>query len=267
MIYNDKAFVVKFSGTALLFSCMIMLAVLLSSCGDSGTDETNHPLFVKSLNLKKKKDYAQAARLLEEYLRDRPDSPKARLELATIYDDDLNDPLSAIYHYRVYLEKYPDSPDAENIQKWCAGAEKEFVESLGMTVNENTRGEIENLKNREKENLNRINRLEKENAYLKKKLNLSLSWNLSKEYGAIPAAAETSETPDKKTTESSPVEHKKNPETYKVKSYDTLMRISREIYGDSKYYKQIFEANRDILTSETSLMPGQVLKIPKIKDE
>lgn len=54
---------------------------------------------------------------------------------------------------------------------------------------------------------------------------------------------------------------------YTVQKGDSLSAISRRFYGSSRYYKLIFDANRDILTSETSLLPGQVLKIPPLKKE
>ena len=52
---------------------------------------------------------------------------------------------------------------------------------------------------------------------------------------------------------------------YTVRKGDSLSAISRHFYGSSKYYKLIFDANRDVLSSETSLLPGQVLKIPPLK--
>lgn len=52
------------------------------------------------------------------------------------------------------------------------------------------------------------------------------------------------------------------PRTYTVKRGDSLSSISRQFYGSSRYYKLIFAANRTILSTEKSLMPGQVLTIP-----
>jgi nucleoid-associated protein YgaU len=53
--------------------------------------------------------------------------------------------------------------------------------------------------------------------------------------------------------------------TYIVKSGDSLSKISREVYGSSKYYKVIFEANRATMKTEASLKIGQELKIPKLQ--
>jgi nucleoid-associated protein YgaU len=50
--------------------------------------------------------------------------------------------------------------------------------------------------------------------------------------------------------------------TYKVKSGDTLSKISKEFYGSPNGYMKIFEANRDQLTNPDKIQVGQELKIP-----
>ena len=54
------------------------------------------------------------------------------------------------------------------------------------------------------------------------------------------------------------------PRTYTVKRGDSLSSISRKLYGSSKYYKLIFDANRETIPSEKALKPGQILKIPSL---
>jgi len=50
--------------------------------------------------------------------------------------------------------------------------------------------------------------------------------------------------------------------TYVVKSGDTLSKISKEVYGDSKKYMEIFNANKDKLSDPDKISVGQELKIP-----
>jgi len=50
--------------------------------------------------------------------------------------------------------------------------------------------------------------------------------------------------------------------TYKVKSGDTLSRISKEFYGDPNQYMKIFEANRDKLSNPDRIQVGQELVVP-----
>jgi nucleoid-associated protein YgaU len=49
---------------------------------------------------------------------------------------------------------------------------------------------------------------------------------------------------------------------YKVKSGDTLSKISKEFYGAANQYMRIFEANRDQLSDPDKIQVGQELKIP-----
>src|SRR5262245_28561066 len=52
------------------------------------------------------------------------------------------------------------------------------------------------------------------------------------------------------------------PRTYTIRAGDTLSKIAKEYYGDSKQYMKIFEANRDTLSDPDKIQPGQTLVIP-----
>lgn len=49
---------------------------------------------------------------------------------------------------------------------------------------------------------------------------------------------------------------------YTVQPGDTLSKISIKFYGSSRRYMEIYDANRDVLSSPTSVKVGQVLRIP-----
>jgi len=51
--------------------------------------------------------------------------------------------------------------------------------------------------------------------------------------------------------------------TYTVQSSDTLQKISRKVYGTSRKWRRIYEANTDQLESPDRITAGQVLKIPQ----
>ena len=53
-----------------------------------------------------------------------------------------------------------------------------------------------------------------------------------------------------------------NNKTYKVKAGDNLYRIAAKTLGDGERFKEIFEANRNKLSSANDIRPGMVLKIP-----
>ncbi len=52
--------------------------------------------------------------------------------------------------------------------------------------------------------------------------------------------------------------------SYTVRSGDSLTRIARTVYGPEhgSHWRDIYEANRDQMDSETDLHPGQILRIP-----
>lgn len=54
----------------------------------------------------------------------------------------------------------------------------------------------------------------------------------------------------------------KNFEKYTVAKNDTLQKISKKLYGTTKKWTKIYEANKDILSAPNKLYPGQILKIP-----
>ena len=49
---------------------------------------------------------------------------------------------------------------------------------------------------------------------------------------------------------------------YTVVANDNLVKISRKVYGTPNRYKEIFEANRDIMPNMNTLSVGMKLKIP-----
>ncbi|MBL7199683.1 MAG: LysM peptidoglycan-binding domain-containing protein [Anaerolineae bacterium] len=50
--------------------------------------------------------------------------------------------------------------------------------------------------------------------------------------------------------------------TYVVQAGDTLGKIAQEVYGDGSRWKEIWEANKDIVPNADRIEVGQKLKIP-----
>ncbi len=53
---------------------------------------------------------------------------------------------------------------------------------------------------------------------------------------------------------------------YRVRRYDTLRSIARDILGDSRRSEEIYDINRDIIDDPTRLTPGQLLELPEDAD-
>lgn len=54
-------------------------------------------------------------------------------------------------------------------------------------------------------------------------------------------------------------------ETYTVKKNDTLQKISLHFYGTTKNWMKIYKANTDKLKNPDKLIPGKVIRIPKLE--
>lgn len=61
---------------------------------------------------------------------------------------------------------------------------------------------------------------------------------------------------------------KKEPESvfHTVERGDSLSKIAKEHYGSANKYQIIFEANKPMLTDPDKIYPGQVLRIPALKE-
>ncbi|MCB1491443.1 MAG: peptidoglycan-binding protein LysM [Rhodobiaceae bacterium] len=55
-----------------------------------------------------------------------------------------------------------------------------------------------------------------------------------------------------------------DPKFHTVVKGDTLWAISEKAYGNGKYYNDIFEANRPMLSDPDKIYPGQNLRIPPL---
>ena len=89
---------------------------------------------------------------------------------------------------------------------------------------------------------------------------------MAKPTSALPASARRSSffhSGEPPQTEGTYEEKKPTYDTYTIQKGDNLGGISMKVYGTSKRWKRIFEANQDVLKNPNRLKVGQVLRIPK----
>jgi len=125
------------------------------------------------------------------------------------------------------------------------GAKKVFFTSMGKTVEGATI----------KKNVEEIN-LEFDDSKAKEEI--------KKEQADFPKKSETKTPQKKKPKENKKTKEKKKskkPKTVTVKRGDTIYKIAKKVYGNSKSYKKILKANK--LRSNRSLKIGQTLVIPE----
>jgi tetratricopeptide (TPR) repeat protein len=182
-------------------------------------------------------DFARAINLYEAALDDSPRSAEVHYKLALLYDDKLNDPVSALHHFRRYLELNPSGAHAADVTNSIKHDEIAALTALsGDSVI--TRAEAARLRN---ENLN-----------LHKEL----------ETRAVPARTATEKLPQEGDTSSKKAASTKGDRSYIVQSGDTLFSISRKFYKSPKRWKEILNANRKNIRDPKKLTVGQTLIIP-----
>lgn len=84
----------------------------------------------------------------------------------------------------------------------------------------------------------------------------------SREY--FVADAGQPETPAPSTEELEAEAEEIKAEFYTIKKGDSLSLIAKEFYGNPMKYKELFEANKEVIKNPDLIYPGQVIRIPKL---
>jgi LysM repeat protein len=181
-------------------------------------------------------DFARAINLYEAALDDSPRCAEIHYKLALLYDDKLNDPVSALHHFKRYLALSPNGPHANEVKNSMKHDEIAALTALsGDSVI--TRSEAAQLRNE----------------------NLTLRKELETRTGSSRSGPEKSQAND---ASSKKIASKKANRTYVVQSGDTLFSISRKFYKSPKHWKEILNANEKNIHDPKKLTVGQTLVIP-----
>src|SRR3954468_15024271 len=175
-------------------------------------------------------DFERAVNLYEAALDDSPRGAEIHYKLALIYDDKLNDPVSALHHFKRYLALNPNGSHAKDVKD---SIKRDEIAALTALSGDSVITRVE------------ATRLRNENLTLHKQL---------EERAASRTAFEKSE--------GNKPGSKKAGQTYVVQSGDTLFSISRRFYKSPKRWKAILEANKKNIRNPKDLTVGQTLVIP-----
>ena len=200
----------------------------------------------------------------------RRESPESHLEVGYIYLQTLKDPIRAIYHFDRYLELKPDSERTIQVKQLIDTAKLEFLRQLPtmpfqtgldridlLEIIEKLKKENYELKLKHNQALNHIESIEGEEAMAL--FSTSLNKRFS-EQQSISLNEESNNLESLNDLES--VDPREVPKSYIVQPGDTLSKISKKFYGTDSRWNDIYQANRDILSSARSLREGQELLIP-----
>jgi tetratricopeptide (TPR) repeat protein len=230
---RSRSFSLWLATANLSWLCLSLLFV----CGLAGCDRLGNSRYAELMqvadNISAQGDFERAVNLYEAALDDSPRGAEVHYKLALIYDDKLNDPVSALHHFKRYLALSPNGPHAKDVKDSIKRDEIAALTTLsGDSVI--TRAEAARLRN--------------ENLTLHKQL---------EERAASRTALQKLEGHDSRKAGS-----KKAGQTYVVQSGDTLVSISRKFYKSPKRWKAILEANKKNIRDPKDLTIGQTLVIP-----
>ena len=254
--------------SSLAASCAFLVLLFFSGCDRVGMGD--------SIPEADEKHYQRAQRLLREsrsqealsaFLKvvdKRWDAPESHLEVGRLYLEQMDDPVSSIYHFRKYLEYKPDTEQSPMVRQLIETAQKEFARSLpGQPFSDNMdRLDLLELLQQQREE-NSV--LKREVAALKKRLQAQQAEGESERVVTYVSSVDyvpTSSKAPRGSSKQAPAVVNSSPSSYTVQAGDTLTRISTKVYGNSGRWVEIFHANRDQLGSPHDLQPGQVLEVP-----
>lgn len=240
-----------------LFWSGVLAVLALAGCSkpveraDGG--EREHPAMAKAKMLEQGGDAAAARQIYEVMLKEHPDMGRAHLGLALLLDRPGGDYIRAIYHYQRYLELRPDTEKRKMIEARIRSASSAMV---GMVfTNEAAVGQ-------------RLAALEDEAAQLKVK-NANLETRLAHARMTIQALqarqARAAERIERSLNEGGMATTGIRPmmRTVKVQKGDTLRRIASRVYGDQDRWRDIYDANRNLLHKPEDVRVNQVLVLPE----
>ncbi|MBC2606831.1 LysM peptidoglycan-binding domain-containing protein [Pelagicoccus albus] len=253
---------------------MLAGLALLAGCSQQNSlevlNEEEEPIFRRARDL-----YARGMEneALENFLkliqRRNGNAPESHLDAGNIYLKHLRDPVSAIYHFKHYeaLMQRSDRDDAETrialVEERIKTAKKEFAMTFDAKVYKDP---LERLKL-----LDTIEALRSENELLKRQLTDARNRLNSPEEPQVAVHRLEDSAPVLRPEATLPREPIPEPtlqvpqdsgRRYTIKSGDSLYKISRQVYGDGSRWRDILEANRDLIPNESSLKVGTTIRIP-----
>ncbi len=225
------------------------------------------------------------------------DAPESHLNVGLIYQQHINDPLSAIYHYKKYLALRPNSPQAPLVRQRIDAAIREFARTLPAQPLEGAPERVDLVA--------ALDRMKQENDQLKQQVaDLKAGREvadapLPEPSGPIPSVAAPPPDPNRfnLTFESIPTVRMRTPtpepvappapapksssaasrresaptppapahgaaRKHTVQRGDTLSNLAQKYFGNRARWHEIYNANRKVMRNEGDLHVGMELVIP-----
>jgi len=244
---------------------LIAVLVLLFGCGKG--NDANHPLMVKGNQFRQDGKYDEAREAYRRMLLAKPESAAAHLSIASLFDENLNLQVEAIYHYNEYLRLAPDASNRTAVTEYIRLSQAKLLKQL---KDAEANGEVVNFELEKDPNYQAAKRA---NEDLKKyifnqqqRLNAALAAAKAAGTAVTPAAAAAPASVTAPAAQHAAAAGGATPSgdrIYVVQSGDTPGKISQKMYGTTQKYQLILDANQ--LKASSNLKIGQELKIPAEK--
>jgi tetratricopeptide (TPR) repeat protein len=232
--------------------------------------------YQRAKNFYERQDFQAAAESYKKALAVNPEFAKAHLELGLLCDDKLGDPISALYHYRCYLELRPDSDKRQLVEDFIERAKLSLAAKLPQSPIVDP-SELTRLQNEKGSLLQENAMLRTRIAELEKKAGATTvaavaapavldaaptaTSPLAVTLSSPPAGATTIAAPMSVVSEATAAEPLRA-RVHVVQKGDTLYSLALRYYGSRAGWERIYQANRSGLPSKDQLKVGQQLVIP-----
>ncbi len=242
--------------------------LLCSGCEPGGrlTDERN-PFYARGTRLRQQGDYDGAVAAFEQCLRASPQSAKAHLQLAMLYEDQTDEPIYALFHYQRYLALKPDGEYADvaaesidRVKQRCFGRLRDQLpatpeENAQITTPPEVAARLAQLEKQKEFLLTRLREMTRELIELR-----------GAERSAAPAVtagtADATAEPPVAGGSTTPTPAPTDEQVHLVRKGDTLSDLAQQYYGSTKYWTQLRDYNSDVLHGSDLLLPGMKLQLP-----
>ncbi|MDR1528065.1 MAG: LysM peptidoglycan-binding domain-containing protein [Puniceicoccales bacterium] len=241
-----------------MFFCFFFVAFGISGCkrgelSDRESPETGDKNFILATKYVRDELFDEAIHCLNDVARSHKISPESSLLLGTIYLDKKNDPVTAIYFLRKYMDECGNPRQTQIAEQLIDTAKKEFLKSFpaynGIAQNEAELMEI-------------LKSLKNQNSALRQQM-VTHRQKISDYEIRINALQNALQNANKENLmPHSPSSQSEAVTIHRVEDGETLSSISDKYYGTPNAWQKIFEANSATLKSPKSLRVGQQLIIP-----